>query len=85
MTILKLALNCIDTLVFIGISMGTPLALDLFFLNFKRDSKLFISDSKQADVIDAFSLIPDIYMTYSILTILIVNNCQVGYIQLNFS
>ena len=41
----------------------TPLASDLCLLNYKRDSRLFISDSNQADVIEAFSPTPDIYMT----------------------
>ena len=47
--------------------MGTncaPLAADLFLFCYERDYMMSISDDKQADVIDALTLHPDIWTIF---------------------
>ena len=42
--------------------MGTncaPLVADLFLFYYERDFMMSLSDDKQADVIDAFKVVPD--------------------------
>ena len=51
----------------VGIPMGTncaPLAADLFLFCYERDYMMSISDDKQADVIDALTLHPDIWTIF---------------------
>ena len=50
--------------------MGTncaPLVADLFLFCYERDFIMSLSDGKLADVIDAFTLHPDIWMIFQIL------------------
>ena len=47
--------------------MGTncaPLVADLFLFFYERDFMMSLSDDKQADVIDAFTLHPDIWTIF---------------------
>ena len=47
--------------------MGTnfaPLAVDLFLFWYERDFMMSLSDDKQADVIDALTLLPDIWTIF---------------------
>ena len=47
--------------------MGTDCALlvaDLFLFCYERDFTMSLSDDKQADVIDAFTLEPDIWAIF---------------------
>ena len=51
----------------VGIPMGTnyaPLVADLFLFCYERDFMMSLSDDKQADVIDALTLLPDIWMIF---------------------
>ena len=57
----------------VGILMGTncsTLVADLFLFCYERGFMLSLSDNTQADVIEAFNSLQDIYMTYFILIIL---------------
>ena len=50
-----------------GIPIGTnyaPLVADLFLFCYERDFILSLSDDKQADIIDAFKLHPDIWTIF---------------------
>ena len=47
--------------------MGTncaPLVADLFLFCYERDFMMSLSDDKQADVVDAFKLLPDIWTIF---------------------
>ena len=47
--------------------MGTncaPLGADLFLFCYERDFLMSLSDAKQADVIDALTLLPDIWTIF---------------------
>ena len=60
----------------VGIPMGTycaPLVADLFLFCYERGFMLSMSDNNQTDIIEALTPPPDIYMTYLILIILILN------------
>ena len=60
----------------VGISIGTncaPLVADLFLFCYERDFMLSLSDNNQTDIILLLTHPPDIYMTYLILIILILN------------
>ena len=51
----------------VGIPMDTncaPLVADLFLFCYERDFMMSLSDDKQADVIDAFTLHPDIWTIF---------------------
>ena len=51
----------------VGIPMGTncaPLVAELFLFCYERDFIMSLSDDKQADVIDAFTLLPDIWTIF---------------------
>ena len=51
----------------VGIPMGTncaPLVADLFLFCYERDLMMSLSDHKQADVIDALTLHPDIWTIF---------------------
>ena len=57
-TFLLNSASCCKDKKLVGISMGTnctPLVADIFLFCYKRDFKIFLSDDKQADVIDAFN------------------------------
>ena len=41
-----------------------PLVADLFLFCYERDFMMSLSDDKQADVIDAFTLHPDIWTIF---------------------
>ena len=56
--------------------MGTncaPLVADLFLFCYERGFMLSMSDNNQTDIIEALTPPPDIYMTYLVLIILILN------------
>ena len=60
----------------VGIPMGTncaPLVADLFLFCYERGFMLSMSDNNQTDIIEALTPPPDIYMTYLVLIILILN------------
>ena len=47
--------------------MGTncaPLVADLFLFCYEKDFMMFLSADKQADVIDALTLLPDIWTIF---------------------
>ena len=60
----------------VGIPMGTncaPLVADSFWFSYERDFMLSLSDNKQTNIIEFLTPPQDIYMTYLILIILILN------------
>ena len=43
---------------------GAPLVADLFQFCYERDFIVSLSDDKQADIIDALTLLPDIWTIF---------------------
>ena len=43
---------------------GAPLVADLFLFCYERDFIVSLSDDKQADIIDALTLLPDIWTIF---------------------
>ena len=51
----------------VGNSMGTncaPLVADLFLFCYARDFMMSLSNDKQAEIVDALTLYPDIWMIF---------------------
>ena len=62
--------------------MGTncaPLVAELFLFCYERDFMMSLSENKQADVIDALTLLPDIWTIFQILIMFILTIWLVKY------
>ena len=62
-----------------------PLVADLFLFCYERDFMLSLSDNNQTDIIEAFKSTSRYLDDLLNLIILILNECLVRYILLNFS
>ena len=51
---------CLESM-YISMPFYAPLVADLFLFSYERDFMMCLSDDKQADVIDALTLHPDIW------------------------